>query len=163
MNCIIPYNNVDVHNVFFLEPKLNTIIDGIFTKIIYSTPSFIMNGLFLTFPLKVGTATVFLNKTFVKLDTMDEMSMSVIQQLSHMEMDILHQYNRHTKTTRSLSAILSKQLMSGNIKLSGDRNAVQPWKHGGHNKTEYSSFILKISGIWESQNEVGLTYKLVSG
>jgi hypothetical protein len=163
MNSILPYNNIDVHNVFFLEPKLNTIIDGIFTKLIYSTSSFIMNGLFLTFPLKVATTTVFLNKMFVKLDVMDEMSIQVIQQLSRMELEILQQYNRHVKTTRSPSAILSKQLMSGSIKLSGDRNVIQPWKHGGPGKPDYGSFILKISGIWESQNEVGLTYKLVAG
>jgi hypothetical protein len=50
MNILLDSLNFNIHNVFFLEKKKNTVIDGSFTKLVYSTNYFTMNGLYFTLP-----------------------------------------------------------------------------------------------------------------
>ena len=47
---------------------------------------------------------------------------------------------------------MSKQLLSGNIKIFIEDSVIL-------NKND---IILKISGIWETNNNIGLTYKFIS-
>lgn len=47
MELSVPINDVNIQNVFFGEKRKNIIVDGDFIKIIYSTDSFEMNGLFI--------------------------------------------------------------------------------------------------------------------
>ena len=46
-----------IHNVFLLEKKRNMIMDGKFTKIIYSDNLFILYGIFLNVELIVDAIT----------------------------------------------------------------------------------------------------------
>ena len=49
MNVIFDINNYNVENVVFLETKKNMLMDGIFTKIIYSDENVSINGIYLSF------------------------------------------------------------------------------------------------------------------
>ena len=40
-------------NLFFLDTKKNMIMDGNFTKLLYSNELFVMNGLYLLFPIEI--------------------------------------------------------------------------------------------------------------
>jgi hypothetical protein len=53
------------------------------------------------------------------------------------------------------SYLLSKQLYSGKIKVYKEINNGENYE--GKNKY----YVIKLSGIWESNEEVGLTYKLI--
>ena len=40
-------NDIVIDNVFFLETRKNIILDGKFTKIIYSDENLVMNGIYM--------------------------------------------------------------------------------------------------------------------
>ena len=47
MNVILKMEQFDIINIFFPDTKPNMLMDGIFTKINYSTQYFTMNGIYL--------------------------------------------------------------------------------------------------------------------
>jgi hypothetical protein len=47
MEISVPINEINTRNVYFGEKRKNIIVDGDFVKIIYSTDSFEMNGLYI--------------------------------------------------------------------------------------------------------------------
>ena len=47
MNLIIKIDDIKLENIFFLDTKENIIMEGNFTKIIYSNEYFMMNGIYL--------------------------------------------------------------------------------------------------------------------
>ena len=48
MEVSVPIHLINAHNIYFTERKKNVIVEGDFTKIIYSNDSFEMNGLYIT-------------------------------------------------------------------------------------------------------------------
>ena len=52
MNLACNISDFEIENTFFLDIKQNIIIDGTFTKIIYSTSNVSFNGIYLIFPIK---------------------------------------------------------------------------------------------------------------
>ena len=48
MEVSVPIHLINSHNIYFTERKKNVIVEGDFTKIIYSNDSFEMNGLYIT-------------------------------------------------------------------------------------------------------------------
>lgn len=63
---------------FFLEPKPNIIIDGTFTKVIYTHEDFTMNGIYIHIPPENVT----------------------VESVRRLESNILHQYARHTNNMK---------------------------------------------------------------
>ena len=53
MEISVPINEINTRNVYFGEKRKNIIVDGDFVKIIYSTDSFEMNGLYIL--VEIGT------------------------------------------------------------------------------------------------------------
>ena len=53
MNISINSFDFDIHNVSFLEPKKNILMEGYFTKINYLSQWFTMSGLFFYLPIKI--------------------------------------------------------------------------------------------------------------
>ena len=70
--------------------------------------------------------------------------------LYKLEHDILHKYNNE----KMKKLIIQNQLKQGNIKLFIEESNIR-------NKYTNIQFLLKISGIWEKGNEIGLTYKFI--
>jgi hypothetical protein len=52
--------------------------------------------------------------------------------------------------------MLSKQLYNGNLKLNVDNNVNETF-------TKDKKILIKISGIWETNDGIGITYKLFEG
>jgi hypothetical protein len=65
------------------------------------------------------------------------------------------------KCVRKISNTLSKQLYLGSMKIYKDLHSFKNYDNNNKNTDENSvDFFLKISGVWETENEIGLTYKL---
>lgn len=62
MNIVLDIPQYNIFNLFFLEKKQNIIMDGTFTKFIYSNQHFILNSLYLYFPIEIK----YLEKTPIK-------------------------------------------------------------------------------------------------
>jgi len=154
MNIILDNSNFQLGYMYFLQPKQNIIMDGTFSKIIYSDECFSLNSVYLSMPLEIQSIERNGNKYIARLCLDSSHNNVFIQELSKIENRIIEYYKQTHPNNGSKNSVVSiyKQLMSGTIKLYSvkkDGQAISP------------QFILKISGIWESQSDIGLTYKII--
>jgi hypothetical protein len=135
----------------FLEPRENKITNGVFTKIIYSNSIFTMSGLFFYFPINITNINNNYNRTFINFDITQELNKQIIYYLSTIEERVLNMYN--FSKNKDLKFLLKEQLHSGYIKIHSIGNT---------QNTIDSKYIVKISGIWENEKNIGITYKIIT-
>ena len=130
-------------NVIFCEPiKNNIMVDGNFIRILYSTNHMILNGIYLLMNLTEITCEKYYNKYKCVFNIVK--NKDFIDKIKSIEEDILKKY----KTSKTPSYKIYEQVKYGSIKVFNDI---------GNNRQ--CSFLLKISGIWETSTNYGLTYK----
>ena len=139
-------------NTYFLETKRNIIMEGTFTKIIYSNHNFTFNGIFLFFPIEVISIDKILNKYIMKLNPASETNAPILQDFSRIELKLIEYYKQMNHCVKRATCLFSKQLYSGHIKIYKDLDE--------YNKSG-KQYIVKLSGIWETYDEVGVTYKII--
>jgi len=154
MNIILDNTNFQLGYMYFLQPKQNIIMDGTFSKIIYSNEHFSLNSVYLSMPLEILCVERCGNKHSARLCIDSSNNSAFIQELSKIENRIIEYYKQTHPNKGGKNSVVSiyKQLMSGSIKLYSARKDCD---------TTLPEFILKISGIWESQTDIGLTYKII--
>jgi len=147
MNIVLFMDSFNNDYINFLETKDNIVTKGVFTKIMYSNTHFTMNGLFFYLPIHIQDIHYnSYNKTFIKFDEKVAINSTVIDHLYNIEKSILYLYDPFKQKNH----VLYNQLKSGFVK-------VHSSKHINHN----SQFIVKLSGIWENDNSIGITYKII--
>jgi hypothetical protein len=145
MNLVKKIDQYNNNYLFFCEPIKNSIMnEGNFIRIIYSSDIMVLNGIYLFINLTDISCQKYYNKyrCFFNIYNHKEL----IENIKVIEEDILNKY----KTNKIPSYKIFEQLKSGNIKLFNDVGDVNS-----------CSFILRISGIWETQSNYGLTYKFI--
>ena len=159
MNVILDISKFSTEFLFFLEKKQNIVFDGIFTKIVYSNELFLMNGVYFQFPIKFMKMNENINKIYLSYHIYTKGNLEIVQSFMNLEFMILEQYKKMNNCNKKINNTLSKQLNSGNVKIfnsyrrpTEDMSAVSV---NGH-----ACFIMKISGVWETNDEVGITYKI---
>jgi hypothetical protein len=146
MNIVKRIDQYDENNVFFCEPIKNNIMnDGNFIRIIYSTHNLVLNGIYLL----VIFNDIICEKYYTKFRCIFTASLhkDIIDNLKIIEEDLL----KKSEITNKIPQFkIYEQIKNGNIKIFNDvgNKSVCP-------------FILKISGIWETQYNYGLTYKFI--
>jgi hypothetical protein len=156
MNIVLDNNDFAIENVFFLEKTNNIIIDGFFSKIIMSDSYFTMNGLFLILPLLVnehGGMSQY-NKQIINFDSHIQNNLLLITKISEIENNIIHYYKRIHDSKKKTNLALTTQLFNGYFKIFKENES---YKKSKHNK----KYILKISGVWENKEEIGVSYKFI--
>jgi len=146
MNIVKRLDQYDDNNIFFCEPIKNNIMnDGNFIRILYSSINFTLNGIYLL----INIHDIICEKYYMKYKCTFNVSShkDMIDNLKVIEEDILKKYEIKDKVAQFK---IYEQLKNGNIKIFSEVN----------NKSS-ASFILKISGIWETQTNYGLTYKFI--
>ena len=146
MNIVKRIDQYNENNVYFCEPIKNNIMnEGFFIRILYSTHNVVLNGIYLLINLNDITCEKYYNKykcTF-NINTHKDL----IDSIKLIEENILKKMDFKNKNPQYK---INEQLKNGNIKLFNEvthKNNV--------------SFIIKISGIWETQYNYGLTYKFI--
>jgi hypothetical protein len=136
------YNN---KNIFFCEPIKNNIMNnGNFIRILYSTPNVLLNGVYLLLKFYDVTYDKYYNKYKCSFNILN--NKDIIENIKVIEEEILKKY----KINKIPCYKIYEQLKLGYIKLFTETGNVEDF-----------SFILKISGIWETQQNYGLTYKFI--
>ena len=153
MNFAIDLNNFGLENLSFLDSKKNIIMEGHFTKLNFLTEWFTMNGLYFNFPIEIKNISLG-EKNIVKFDAYTKQNISIIQYFSTIEQKLLYFYSIIKGKSLQKNNLLTKQLYSGHMKVILEKVSL----YSGSKK-----LILKISGIWETDNEIGITYKLFEG
>jgi hypothetical protein len=145
MNLVKTIDQYDNKSLFFCEPIKNNIMnDGNFIKILYSVPNMVLNGIYLLVNFYDITCEKYYNKYKCSFNVSNHRE--IIDNLKIIEEEILKKY----KTNKIPYYKIHEQLRCGFIKVFYDVV----------NKQQ-GSFILKISGIWETQQNYGLTYKFI--
>jgi len=146
MNIVKNIEQYDENSIFFCEPiKNNVMTEGNFIRIIYSTRNVSFNGVYLLITLNDITCEKYYSK--YKCSFNINTHKDIINSIKNIEEDLLKKYHFFNKVPQYK---IFEQLKNGNFKIFTDVG----------NKTT-SSFILKISGIWETQTNYGLTYKFI--
>jgi hypothetical protein len=146
MNIVKRIDQYDDNNIFFCEPTKNNVMnEGNFIRILYSTNNFILNGIYLL----VTFNDIICEKYYSKYRCCFNVNshIDIINNLKVIEEEIIKKYEAMNKTPQYK---IYEQLRNGNLKIFTDIG----------NKT-VCSFILKISGIWETEDKYGLTYKFI--
>jgi hypothetical protein len=158
MNFAVDIQHLLTNNILLLESNPNIVISGSFTKVNYITEWFTMNGLYIMFPVEPLDISGMGTKLHLKYNPYTPYNASMIQELIKLEHKLLDMYiyTRNANLTKHIS--LSRQLQMGNIKVYKEMTAgiIAPPPSGFHIK----SYMIKVSGIWESNDECGITYKL---
>ena len=132
--------------VFFCEPIRNNIMDNsLFHRLVYSTPLFVLNGIYVILPITQYSIDKFYNKYKCSFDT--NIYKDVIENIGNIEKTLLTKANISTKTPQYR---IYEQLKNGTIKLTAE-----------HITKLSSDITLKISGIWETEQEYGFTCKFI--
>ena len=66
MNIIIDISNYNLGYTYFLDAKRNMVVEGTFSKIIYSNQYFTLNGIYLHSPFEVDSIDRNLKKYILK-------------------------------------------------------------------------------------------------
>jgi hypothetical protein len=136
----------DSNSIFFCEPiKNNVMSEGTFIRIIYSNNNINFNGIYLLLTINDIICEKYYNKYKCTFNIIN--NKHIIDSVKVIEEEIIKKYSIENKIPQFK---LHEQLKNCNIKVLSDIG----------NKNSYS-FILKISGIWETNNNYGLTYKFI--
>jgi len=152
MNIVLNLNQYNEQCVYFCDPIKNTIMnDGNFIRILYSTNNAVFNGIYLLITLNDIICEKYYNKYKYIFNVNSEIHQNLIEKLKIIEENILKNINIENKIPQFK---IIEQLKNGFIKLFQNIPNIQ----NNHNY----NFILKISGIWETSHNYGLTYKFIA-
>jgi Zn-dependent M16 (insulinase) family peptidase len=138
----------DENHIFFGDSVINNVMnDGKFIRILYSTNNITLNGIYLLIKLKDVACEKYYNKFKCIFNINNHKNL--IDKIKSIEENILNKF-KTTFVSKSPEYKIYEQLKNGFIKIFQEVN----------NKSDYN-FILKISGVWETQTNYGLTYKFI--
>jgi hypothetical protein len=132
----------------FMNSKRNITMDGEFTKILFVTEHFSMDSLFIDFPIELQHEPINKNAA-LKINTTNNL---LINKFSELEKQLINYYKLYKNVNKKSILLLSNNLTNGNVKI------FTPLKSYNGIKKTYG---IKISGIWESYDSIGLTYKII--
>ena len=146
MNIVKTIEQYNDDCVYFCDPIKNNIMnDGNFIRILYSTPMFILNGIYLSISINQLTIEKYYNKYKCSFDIGSHIN--IIHRIKNIEEHILNKINIKGKSPQYK---IYDQIGNGNIKIFSDNiDAIS------------NQFLLKIAGIWETDYNYGLTYKFI--
>ena len=147
MSIIQKIDQYHLDSVYFCDSiKNNVMTNGNFIRILYCTPCFTMNGVYIHVKLSDITYEKYYQKYKCFFDT--ERCGILVSQINRIEREILDKVSS-VISDKTPQYKIAEQLSCGFIKIFCDVVPKQP----------NSSFVLKISGIWETDTNYGLTYK----
>jgi hypothetical protein len=150
MNIVLNQNDFDIENINLLKKRNNTVIEGTFMKFTYSNEYLTMNGIYLQFTVSNMIVQHDSKFTTITFQPYDRQNIKYIQYIANIELEILDYYNRLNNTNKKQITVLNKKLYSGNIRTNLSNSA-----------KINNNITIKISGIWETTNEIGLAIKLI--
>ena len=151
------------YNIRFLEKKRNLIMDGDFVKLVYSDEHTAMNSLFFVCALKIKQHPTTQNvpvdpteKCSIWFSPYEPSNFDSIQRMIEYEQVLIDEYKTHVKMLKKVPVLsLRNQLLSGNTRMYKLNEVV------GVEPPPMTQIVVKISGIWESNENFGITYKFI--
>lgn len=138
-------NDFKIDDIYFNKSVPNTVINnGKFTRVLYSTELYTINT--LLYNIKFQDMKIEHNYNKYKCFFSFDKNREICNKISNLENEILE----YSGIEKKKNLLIADQLDSGCIKLFENINVKQ-----------IKELVLKISGIWETEKEYGLTYKFI--
>jgi hypothetical protein len=115
-----------------------------------------MNGIYILFPIDHNGSEKIMNKTQIRFNPYQQYNQILINEFMKLEKSILEYYKQIRSCNCKIVPLLHKQMMIGFMKT--NKEYKNQFLINENNKNIL--YVLKISGIWETHDEIGLTYKL---
>ena len=148
MNIIKTIDQCSMNSIYFCEPiKNNVIVNGSFTRILYSSDIFTMNGVYLMVPLNDLIFEKYYQK--YKCTFNSHSNMKTTNKICEMEFNLLQKAGNVIKN-KTPQYKIQEQFKNSHIKIVSDNIPTT---------SATTTFLLKISGIWETETQYGVTYK----
>lgn len=145
INITLKLNQFEDDYIFFCEPIKNNIMsDGNFIRILYSSELFTLNGIYLLLKINNIHVEKYYNKYKYIFDI--NAHAEIIEKVKQIEFDILNKFD----LDKIPQYKIYDQLRNGNVKIIADK------------MERCNNLLLKISGIWETETEYGITYKFMN-
>ena len=150
MNFVIDNPNFHMKNIALTESKKNIILEGYFTKLNYLSKCCTMSSLLFYLPIEPKHILNENNNIGIKFDAYSTKNLNTVKFFSQLEQQLLDYYNHYQQRSFKKCNLLNKQLFNGFIKINSSNKYFDKSR----------KFIIKISGIWETKTEIGITYKI---
>lgn len=138
---VLKIEDCNIDHFHFLDSKSNLIMEGVFTKLIYALPTFTINSIYINFPIKHNVSV----KNCIVFDPVHDRNLFTVYR--KLESDLLQNYAETHCINKKPNYSMSNMFSYGKCKFFNAESVV--------------SFLVKVSGIWESETEYGVTYKIV--
>ena len=154
----INMNKYSLDNVFFNEQQKNSLNDTNFIRLIYSSKLFSLQGITISFDLSTSSIDLLPNK-YNKYKCVFSVieNNHIVQFIKELEYNLINQVSFHNYHVNKIPNYkLIEQFQNGEIKVCKLLNEESI-------KTQNTNtIIIKISGIWSSNDYYGLTYKFLT-
>ena len=165
MNLVLKVDDLLNRNIFFMDIVKNTVMDNSnFIRINYSNEDIVTNGIFLLFELKSTSLERYYSKYKCNFNLSD--NATILNKLFNIEKQILLSYlNNEAKKNMNTHKIffkLREQLKTGFLKIVNNMNAKNYNDNDIYNVNGNFKILIKISGLWDNGDAIGLTYKFIS-
>jgi len=132
MNIALSVKDITIDDIFFLDPIKNIIINNSkFIRIIYSSNLLTLNGIYL----------------ICNIDNKDKNNNhGLLLYIQSLEDNILNKFSKEKIKNYKIREYFNNNFI--NTDYTKDQE-------------KYTKYILKISGIWDASNNIGLTFKFL--
>lgn len=149
MNVVLNIDDFKNEHTFFGTPVKNTVIEhGSFIKLIYSNSITSLSCIYIQIPIRFLSIERYFNKLKYSFDLKDNHNMEIVKKLCLIENTILGKINIDKQPVFHLY----NKLSTGFIRMDIEKE---------HSNTKERYLFLKISGIWETKYNYGLSFKFV--
>lgn len=132
MNIALSVKDITIDDIFFLDPIKNIIINNSnFIRIIYSNNLVTLNGIYL----------------FCNIDNkIQNNNHGLLLYIQSLEDNILNKFSKEKIKNYKIREYFNNNFINTDNTKSQEK---------------YTKYILKISGIWDASNNIGLTFKFL--
>ena len=149
MNLICNINDYNNNHIFFMDTKTNMVMNGSFTKLFYSNEYVTLNSIYLDFAIKHSIFKSCQKYFLTNINHLE--NKALLTNIIQIENEILKQYHELYDVKKKKEHLLRDNINNGSLKI---------YKQQQSNN---GNIYLKISGVWESDDEYGITYKFIDG
>lgn len=147
MYAALDLDTIQLGNIIITDAMHNTVIENSsFMRVMYSEADVSFNGLYINCNFKDSTIERYFQKYKCVFD--QATNKALVDQIVRFESELLAAANITNKRRRHG---LASQLSTGFVKIFTE----------GERKSSETRMILKISGVWEAEDEYGITYKFL--
>jgi hypothetical protein len=147
--------SIDYDAIIINEPIKNSVLQyNYFYKVLYSTPIVVLTSIFTLFEL--NNVLLENDKATFNKNTIND---GVFNKLNQLEEYILNLINSSKTKLYKFRELYDNLYFK--YSLCDDIDKFNKYKYVNDLDGKNNKFILKISGIWESKENIGLTFKII--